>query len=47
MLEQVAHRSCGCPITGSVQSQVGWGFGQADLVKDVRAHGRGVGLGGL
>ncbi|GAB0181764.1 hypothetical protein GRJ2_000641700 [Grus japonensis] len=26
-LEQVVQRSCGCPIIGSVQSQVGWGFG--------------------
>ena len=25
-LEQVAQRSCGCPISGSVQGQVGWGF---------------------
>ena len=27
-----------------VQGQVGWGFEQPDLVKDVPAHGRGVGL---
>ncbi|KAK4810510.1 hypothetical protein QYF61_004290 [Mycteria americana] len=37
-LEQVAQRSCECPITGSVQGQVGWGFEQPDLVKDVPAH---------
>ncbi|KAK4824765.1 hypothetical protein QYF61_018499 [Mycteria americana] len=45
-LEQVAQRSCGCPIIGSVQDQVGWGFEQSDLVKDVPAHGRVVGLDG-
>jgi len=28
----------------SVQSEVGQGFEQADLVKDVPAHSRGVGL---
>ncbi|NXH63816.1 UBP25 hydrolase, partial [Rhabdornis inornatus] len=27
-LAQVAQRSCGCPIPGSVQGQVGWGFVQ-------------------
>ncbi|KAK4832366.1 hypothetical protein QYF61_021965 [Mycteria americana] len=27
-------RSCVCPIPGSVQGQVGWGFEQPDLVKD-------------
>ena len=43
-LEPVAQRGCGCPIIGSVQSQVGWGFEQPGLVKDVAAHGRGVGL---
>ncbi|GAB0186503.1 hypothetical protein GRJ2_001115600 [Grus japonensis] len=36
-------RSCGCPIPGSVQGQVGWGFGQRGLVEGVPAHGRGVG----
>ncbi|GAB0182869.1 cAMP-dependent protein kinase inhibitor alpha [Grus japonensis] len=42
-LEQVAQRSCGCPLPGSVQDQVGWGFGQRGLVEGVPAHGRGVG----
>ncbi|GAB0185771.1 hypothetical protein GRJ2_001042400 [Grus japonensis] len=28
---------------GNIQSQVGWGFGQPDLVEGVPAHGRGVG----
>jgi len=43
MLEQVAHRSCGLPITGNVQGQVGRGSEWPGLVKDVLAHGRGVG----
>ena len=42
-LAQVAQRSCGCPIPGMVQGQVGWGPGQPDLVGGVPAHGRGVG----
>ena len=42
-LEQVAQRRDGCPIPGSVQGQVGWGFVQAGLVEGVRAHGRAVG----
>ena len=46
-LEQVAQRRCGCPIIGSVQGQVEWSFEQPHLVKDVPAHGRGVGLGDL
>ena len=41
--EQVAQRSCGCPIPGSVQGQVGWGFEEPGLVEGVPAHGRGVG----
>ena len=36
-------RSCGCPIPGSVQGQVGRGFEQPGLVEGVPAHGRGVG----
>ena len=43
-LEQVAQRSCGCPIIGSVQSLVGQRFEQPDLVQDVPAQGREVGL---
>jgi len=43
-LEKVAQRSCGCPVIGSIQGQVVWGFEQPGLVKDVPAHGRGVGL---
>ncbi|KAK4827836.1 hypothetical protein QYF61_021973, partial [Mycteria americana] len=41
-LEQVAQRSCGHPIPGSVQGPVGWGFEQPGLVEGVPAHGRGI-----
>ncbi|PKU36866.1 hypothetical protein llap_12830 [Limosa lapponica baueri] len=34
----------GCPIPGSVQGQVGWGFEQPGLVEGVPAHGTGVGI---
>ena len=34
MLEQIAQRVCAYLDTGSVQSQVGWGLGQSDLVLD-------------
>ena len=44
---QVAHRSCGCPIPGDIQGQVGWGPGQLELVGGSPAYGGGVGLGGL
>jgi len=44
-LDQVAQRSCGCPLPGSVQGQVGWGFEQPGLVEGVHVHGRGVGIG--
>jgi len=40
---QFAQRSCGCPLPGSVQGQVGWSFEQPGLVEGVPAHGRGVG----
>jgi len=36
-------RSCGCPLPGNVQGQVGWGFEPPGLVKDVPVHGRRVG----
>jgi len=32
LLHQVVQRSCGCPIPGSGQGQVGWGHEQPDLV---------------
>jgi len=38
-VEQVAQRSCGCPLPGSVQGQVGCGFEQPGLVEGVPAHG--------
>jgi len=41
-LAQVVQRSCGCPLPGSVQGQVGWGFEQPGLVEGVPAHGRGL-----
>jgi len=44
-LGQVAQRSCGYPLPGSVQGQVGQGFEQPGLVQGVPAHGRGVGTG--
>jgi len=44
-LAQVAQRSCGCPLTGSAQGQVGRGLEQPGPVEGVPAHGRGVGTG--
>jgi len=41
-LEQLAQRSCSCPLPGSVQGQTEWGFEQPGLVEDVPAHGRGL-----
>ena len=43
-LEQVAQRGGRCPIPGNVHGPVGWGSEQPDLVEDVPAHCRGVGL---
>jgi len=42
-LAKVAQRSCGCPLPGRVQGQVGWSSEQPGQVEDVPAHGRGVG----
>jgi len=42
-VEQVAQRSCGCPLPGSVPGQAGWSFEQPRLVEGVPAHGRWVG----
>ena len=42
-LEQVALRNCGCPISGSVQGQVGWGPGQSDLVGGSSDYNKDVG----
>ena len=41
-LAQAAQSSCGCPIPGNVQGQVGWGFGQADLLEGVPALDRAL-----
>lgn len=41
---QAAHRACGCPITGTVQSEAGWCFEQPGLMEAVPAHVRGVNL---
>jgi len=45
-LEQVAQRSCGCPVIGNIKGQVGRDFKQPDLVENVSSHGRQVGLEG-
>lgn len=47
VLEQVAWKSSGCPISGSVHGRVGWVFEQTDLVEGVPAHDRGLELGDL
>jgi len=39
VLEQ---RGCGCPITGGVQGQVGWGPGQPGLEFNVEVGGAGA-----
>ena len=43
-----SQRGCGCPISGGVQGQVGWGPGQPGLVLNVEvggpACGRGAGV---
>jgi len=44
-LEEVAQKSCGCPLPGNVQGQVEWGSEQPGLVEGVPAPGRGVGTG--
>jgi len=43
-LPQVAQRSCGCTLPGSVQGQVEWGFEQPGLAEGVPAHSRRVGM---
>jgi len=45
--EQVAQRAGRCPIPGNIPGQAGWGSEQPDLVEDVPAHGREVGLNDL
>jgi len=46
-LQQVAQGDGGCPIPENIPGQVGRGSEKPDLVEDVPAHGRGVGLGDL
>ena len=46
-MKQIAQRSCGCFITGSVRVQFGWGLEQPGLVKDFPVHGKGLGLDNL
>jgi len=41
-LEQIAQRSCGCPIPGGIQGQAGCGSGQPGLVVGNPADSRGV-----
>lgn len=44
MLEHAAERTCGYPIIGSVQGQASWSLEQPDLMTDVPANGREIGL---
>mgnify|MGYP001853173413 CR=1 FL=1 len=46
-LAQAAQRGCGCSISGDVQSQVGWGSEQLDLVGDSPVQGRDLKPGDL
>jgi len=39
VLVQVFQRSCGCPIPGHIQGQVGWSLGQPDLLMPDSAVG--------
>jgi len=41
-LAQSAQRSCGCPLPGNVQGQVGQGLEHPELVESVPAHGGGL-----
>jgi len=46
-LEHIAQRSFVCPLSVSVQGQVGWGFEEPGVVEGVSAHGRRLELDGL
>jgi len=46
-LAQAAQRSCGCPLPGRVQGQVGRGWEHPGLVEGVPARGRGLERDGL
>jgi len=41
---RLPRKSCGCPLFGSVEGQVGWGSEQPDLMKYAPVHSRMVGL---
>jgi len=47
VMEQAAHRECGCSVFRDVQDQVGWGPGHPGLEPDLEVSGltfgRGVG----
>jgi len=47
MRAQVGLRGGRCPIPGNIDGQVGWASEQLDLLVDVPAPHRGVGLDGL
>ena len=42
VLEQTAQGGCGCPISGGVQGQIGWGTGQPGLVLNGEVGGPAV-----
>jgi len=44
-LTQTAQSSCGCPIPGGVQGQVGWGPGQPEMLGGNFDHNTGIGTG--
>ena len=44
-LEHIAQRSCGCPIPGGVQGQVGWGLRLPGLVLNVEVGSPACGRG--
>jgi len=44
---RISALTCGGPVSGNIQGQIGWGSEQQDPVEDVPAHCRGVGLDGL
>ena len=41
-LGQVAWRTCGCLIPGSLPGQAGWGSEQPGVVEGAPAHGKGL-----
>ena len=45
VLEQATQSSCGCPVPGGVQGQVGWITGQPGLVLNVEVDGPACGEG--